>query len=100
MTQRITTSFLNAQIRRLNSMAGAPNEPYQPERDDQGRLIPNAGTYLLSSAYGGYSLRRMAQGGGESDVFNVGHVSARQLSELMAAYMRGWEAALSHAQAV
>jgi hypothetical protein len=92
--QRITSKFLEAQIKRLNRMSGKTDEIYR--YDETGRIIGgNAGTYCLSGAYGGWALHRMAAGGGTGvcDVFNNGHMPARELSDRMSAYMRGMEAA-------
>lgn len=89
MTQRITSRHLQSKVDTLNSMMGKPSEPYQAERDQAGHLVVNVGTYRLSGAYGGYNLVRMCEGGGESDIFSCGHVPARQLADLMSAYMTG-----------
>lgn len=87
MSTRITRSFLEAKAATINSMRGAPAEPY---RTVDGKAVANIGNYHVSSAYGGYSLHRMAtEGGGASDVFSVGHVSARELAGLMSAYTAG-----------
>jgi hypothetical protein len=96
MAQRITSKHLKNKVDALNNMMGKPLDPYQPERDQDGRLVPNVGTYCLSGAYGGYNLTRMCEGGGESDIFPCGHVSARLLADLMAAYMSG----IQHARSV
>ncbi len=89
MTQRITQAHLKAKIATLNRMMGKPEQPYQDERDQDGRLVPNVGTFMLSGAYGGYSVHRMCQGGGAADVLSIGHVKARELADLLSAYMRG-----------
>jgi hypothetical protein len=89
MTQRITSKHLHAKVDTLNRMMGKPTEPYQAERDEDGRLVANAGTYSLSGAYGGYDLVRMCEGGGESSIFSCGHVKASVLADLISAYMRG-----------
>tara|TARA_R110000868_G_scaffold343466_1_gene604473 strand:- start:76 stop:357 length:282 start_codon:yes stop_codon:yes gene_type:complete len=87
MTTRITRSSLDAKAATINSMRGAPAEPY---RTVDGKAVANKGNYHISGAYGGYSLHRMAtEGGGVSDVFSVGHIPARQLAALMSAYTAG-----------
>ena len=86
--QRITRKFLEAQINTLNRMTGNPEEPYR--RNEAGKSVANVGNYHLDGAYGGFSLFRMGnESGGCSDIFSCGHVSARQLSDLISAYMAG-----------
>ena len=90
MQQRITQKHLEAKISYLNRITGHTDQIYR--LDDTGRIIGgNPGTYCLYGAYGGYALHQMASGGGTGvrDVFNVGHVTARQLAELISAYMLG-----------
>ena len=90
MKQRITRKHLEAKIIHLNRITGHTNDIYR--LDDTGRIIGgNPGTYCLSGAYGGYALHQMSAGGGTGvrDVFNVGHVTARQLAELISAYALG-----------
>jgi len=87
-TSRITYKFLHAQVERLNALTGHPDEIYT--YDGNGKITGgNAGTYLLDGAYGGWALHRMCTSTGQSDVFQVGHVSARELSGLISAYIRG-----------
>ncbi len=86
MTTRITRAFLDAKAQTINSMTKSPAEPY---RTVDGKAVPNKGNYHISGAYGGYSLHRMTEGGGASDVLGVSHVSARELAGLMSAYIAG-----------
>lgn len=87
MSTRITRAHLDAKAQTINSMRGAPSEPY---RATNGKAIANVGNYHISSAYGGYSLHRMCnESGGVSDVFHIGHVPARELADLMSAYTAG-----------
>lgn len=84
---RITRSFLEAKAATINSMRGAPAEPY---RTVNGKAVANVGNYHISGAYGGYCLHRMCnESGGVSDVFSCGHIPARQLAALMSAYTAG-----------
>jgi len=88
--QRITKNHLEAKISNLNRITGHTDEIYC--LDDTGRIIGgNPGTYCLSGAYGNYALHQMSAGGGTGirDVFDVGHIPARQLAELISAYTRG-----------
>ena len=87
---RITAKHLQAQITALNRNMGRDDKIYR--YDDTGRIIGGiAGTYCLSGAYGGWALHRMAAGGGTGivDVFNHGHIPARELSGLISAYRLG-----------
>lgn len=92
--QRITESFLRAQIANLNRQTGHTDGIYR--YDDTARIIGgNPGTYCLSGAYGGWALHQMSASGGTGvkDVFSSGHMPARELSGLISAYMLGMEAA-------
>ena len=87
MTQRITRAHLDAKVATINSMTKSPTEP---SRMVDGKWTANVGNYHLSGAYGGYSLHRMSnESGGVSDVFNCGHIPAKQLAALMSAYTAG-----------
>lgn len=87
MSTRITRAFLDAKANTINSMTKSPLEP---SRMVDGKYCANVGNYHISGAYGGYCLHRMAsEGGGVSDVFNCGHIPARELAGLMSAYTAG-----------
>lgn len=87
MTQRITRAHLDAKADTLNRMTKSPVES---SRMVNGKYCSNVGNYHISGAYGGYCLHRMSnESGGASDVFNCGHIPARQLAALMSAYTAG-----------
>ena len=87
MTQRITRAHLDAKAATLNRMTNSPTEP---SRMVDGKRTANVGNYHISGAYGGYSLHRMSnESGGVSDVFDCGHIPARELAGLMSAYTAG-----------
>jgi hypothetical protein len=87
MTTRITIKHLDAKADTINRMT---NSPVESSRTVDGNYVANVGNYHISGAYGGYCLHRMVnEGGGVSDVFSCGHVSARELAGLMSAYMAG-----------
>lgn len=87
MSTRITRAHLDSKAATINSMRGAPSEP---SRMVDGKYRANVGNYHISGAYGGYCLHRMCnESGGVSDVFNCGHIPARQLAALMSAYTAG-----------
>ena len=81
----ITIKFLQAQVDRINRTVGAPMAPYADG-------AANIGNYHLSGAYGGYALHRMENiGGGVSDVFRCGHLTKRELSVRISAFLCGIE---------
>ena len=87
--QRITVKFLQAQCDRLNCMMGHKMEPYSKD-ETTGRYVANIGTYYINQAYGGYCLHQITNaGGGVSSPLSTGHVSARELSGLISAYIAG-----------
>lgn len=86
-TNRITRRDLESLVARLNAITGHPAEPYTLQ---DGTYRPNPGTFLLSGAYGGWALHRMAnEGTGERDVLFSGHIPARELHAQMQAYACG-----------
>ena len=87
MATRITRAHLDAKANTINRMT---NSPAESSRMVDGKRFSNIGNYHISCAYGGYCLHRMAtEGGGVSDVFDCGHISARELAARMSAYMAG-----------
>ena len=87
---RITSKHLREQISALNKLVGKTDDIYR--LDATGRIVGGiAGTYCLSGAYGGWALERMHRDGGTGveDVFSHGHMPARELSNLISAYVRG-----------
>ena len=70
--RRITKTILSARVDDLNDALNLPREPYAAERDAAGRLVTNAGTFVLDWAYGGVMLSRMCEGGGQRDISGRG----------------------------
>jgi hypothetical protein len=92
----ITKENLQAVVDRINKTTGSPAQTYT---DVNGKLVANIGNYHLSNAYGGYALHRVCNtSGGITDVSNSGHVSKRELYDLMFAYLAGYEAAIGVTQ--
>lgn len=91
--ERVTLAHLRAIIDRINRVTGSPMEPYTLHADGKHRA--NIGNYHLSRAYGGYCLHRMANDGGgvNCPIVNY-HVPARQLVDMMHAFLAG----LDHAR--
>jgi hypothetical protein len=88
---RITIKDLRAVCERLNRITGSPVDYCQPY--DQGKpFCSNIGNYHISQAYGGYCLHRVSNtGGGVSSPLSTGHIPARELINLMYAYIQGLE---------
>jgi hypothetical protein len=87
MTTRITRAHLEAKAATINRMT---NSPLESSRMIDGKYRANVGNYHISGSYGGYCLHRMAnESGGVNDVFDTGHITARQLAALMSAYTAG-----------
>lgn len=83
MTNRVTEKQLQAIVDRINRITGSPLEPYANGK-------AQIGNYHLSHAYGGVCLHRMHNdGGGVSSPLSVGHVTKRELANLMYAYICG-----------
>jgi hypothetical protein len=80
---RITESHLEAIAARINHITGSPLEPYINGK-------AQIGNYHISHAYGGVCLHRMVnEGGGVSSPLSTGHVTKRELANLMCAYISG-----------
>lgn len=85
---RITNKDLEAVVNRINDITNSPKESYVKNAD--GKFIAQIDNYHLSFAYGGVSLQRMHNiSGGVSTPINSGHVSKRELYNLMQAYING-----------
>lgn len=90
MSDRITIKHLEGLVNRLNALTNSPQTPYT--RLDGG-VTANIGNYHLSGAYGGYALQRMEnESGGVSCPLYTGHISKRELYNLLNAFVRGIEA--------
>lgn len=91
MTTRITIKDLRAVCDRLNRLTGSPMEYAKPYVKGV-PFCSNIGNYHISQAYGGYCLNRVSnEGGGVSSPLLHGHVPARELYNLMHAYIKGLE---------
>lgn len=88
MSTRITNEHLQAIVDRLNVTTDSPMTPYSQGPDGKHRANP--GNYHLSFAYGGVALHRMVgESGGVSEPLRTGHISKRELAELLYAYLYG-----------
>lgn len=91
MTQRITEKDLQGRIDWLNKLTGNPKQPYN-QRFEGGEFTANPGNYHLDSAYGGYGLQQMCEGGGTRKIIG-GFYPKRELYVLLNAYIDGIETA-------
>lgn len=90
MSARITDKDLEAVVARINRITNSPLAPYS--KGENGHNKANIGNYHLSYAYGGVSLHRMNnEAGGVTTPINSGHVTKRELYNLMQAYINGLE---------
>ena len=94
---RITNRDLEAVVRRINTLAGTPQEPWKPNgpisAGSGNQYVAQIGCYFLSGAYGGYSLVQMCRDGGGERTILGGHMPKRELYERMHAFIRGLETA-------
>ena len=87
--ERTTNKQLEFLCARINAAQKTPAKPY--ERID-GSLVGQIGNFHLSGANGGVSLHQtMTEGGGVRDVFSCGHVTKRDLYQMMRAYLAACE---------
>ena len=92
MTSRITLKFLESQCDRLNRITNSPMQCYV--ETSPRKFEAQVGNYHISRAYGGYCLHRISNtSGGVSSPLSTGHISARELSGMISAYISGFNAA-------
>ena len=93
--QRITKRNLEALCDRLNTLTNSP-----PQQFRAGTLDAQVGHHYISGAYGGHQLVRVTNPqGGVTTLLGTGHIPARQLYDLMQAYMAGIKAAREQGEA-
>lgn len=87
--QRITRKDLEGAVNLLNRLTNSQSEPYRKEGD---KWVANIGNFHISGAYGGFALHRMCnESGGIRDIFQNGHMPARELYALIHAFRKGLE---------
>ena len=88
---RITIKMLELRAEKINKVLGMPLT-YSSEIN--GIRQTNIGHFHIDEAYGGFSLQQTDNDmGGVSDVFNAGHMPARDLFNRMCAFLDGVRAA-------
>lgn len=77
MSNRITPALLRAKVKILNDLLGRSAQAY---RTENGRNIATVDTFVLTSAYGGWSVAEIvSESGGERHAIGMyGHVPARE----------------------
>jgi hypothetical protein len=90
---RITVKDLESTIDRLNQLAHMPSKPYVRLDSKTDVFTPQAGCYILDSAYGGHKLSRMSldegcTGHARAPIY-MGYVSKRECYNLINAFMNG-----------
>lgn len=86
---RVTLKMLQNRVVHLNKMLGRPVD-YFSKNEDGFPCIINIGHFHIDCAYGGYQLAETCKSGGTIDVFNHGHIPARELLELICAFEIGY----------
>lgn len=85
---RITNKQLDSLCDWLNTMTNSPTT--YSTRNEDGQFKANIGHFHISHAYGGVCLHRvMNEGGGVTTPIVHGHVSKRELFNLMHAFIKG-----------
>jgi hypothetical protein len=89
--QRINRKQLESKASIINTLTKSPQASYAKIDD---KYLPNVGNYHIDGAYGGFALYRiMCENGSVENVFNTGHTSARELFNLMQAFIIGIQTA-------
>ena len=106
MRFQMTMGMLEAKVTRLNYITGVATDAIESAPlwqktttpDGKEKLVANVGMFYIEKGYGGYSLLRMVTPtGGASDVFMCGHVSKRELGQMIDAYIAGHRAGEAYA---
>jgi hypothetical protein len=90
--RRITIEDLDHVVDAINTLQGIPLETWTKVEDKYGgyEFVPTAWNYHIGGANGGYALHQHGSSGtGIRDIFQVGHVSKRELHGLLQAYLAG-----------
>ncbi len=86
---RITMSDLEYQVNRINELT---NSPLEYTDNTVVYFKANIGHHCLDGAYGGWKLARItSEGGGQTDISNIGFGSKRELYNFMQSYIMGLE---------
>lgn len=88
---RITKTILQARVDTINFLLYDSKETHIDTMTKNGRYVPIEGRYMLSCAYGGYSVERLVgTRGGVSHACGVyGHFPARELELSLSGFIDG-----------
>ena len=90
---RVTLTMLKTRVAFLNKKMNRPADYFAGDfvQDaKQGKIKTSVGNFCIDCAYGGYSLHEVTnEAGGVTDVFNIGHIPARDLMNLIYAFEAG-----------
>lgn len=88
MSRRVTMAFVEAQLDRLNTLAGTPLTPCDPHSTAVKWML---GNYHLNSGYNGWSVVRVCSlSGGLEVVSKNGYTSLRENSIFLQAFIDGF----------
>jgi len=86
---RIKQKDLEVLVDKINKVQDCPLTTYTLNK---GKYTANIGNYHLSFAYGGVSLRQLAnKDGGASEPLNTGHIPKKALYNVLKAFLAGLE---------
>ena len=86
---RITQKDLDLKVNLLNEITGSPLTGWTRT---EGKNTANVGHYYISQAYGGVNLNRHVNlGGGANEPLSFGHVTKRELYQMLCAFIAGIE---------
>lgn len=89
--ERITQKDLEYLVKRINEVTDSPMKSWT--QTGKGRFTANVGNYHLDYAYGGVKLGRMvSEGGGVTNISDMGFGTKRELYNWMRAFLAGHEA--------
>ena len=95
--ERITQKDLEYLVKRINEVTGSPISTCTKRVDDRGSAFGhqyswNIGNYHLDYAYGGVKLSQMvSEGGGITNISDMGYGTKRELYNWMRAFLAGIE---------
>lgn len=92
MTQRITNARLQMVVDRINDALGIEQPGAYIGRDENGKLIANAGHVYIAGAYGGTRLEQMCEGGGCRDFLASGYATKSNVYDQAQAWLLGFRA--------
>ena len=78
--------MLEVKLALINKALGTPAEPY---RKENGTVVVNEGCIFLDNAYGGFSICKMCNGGGQDTIITSGYFSKPIILHQLTALYKG-----------